>query len=745
MIRRVLDELPETLDETYERTLLGIEKEKREFAHRLFQCLVVAVRPLHIDELAEVLAIRFDNGQLPRHHVDWRSEDGREAVLSACSSLIAVVNVDGSPFVQFSHFSVKEFLTSDRLACSPENLSRFHVIPHSAHTILAQASLCVLLHLGNGIDRKGIEGFPFAQYAAEHWVSHGQFEDVSSSLQDAMEQLFDPEQPWFATWIWIYDIDYPFRPHMFEAQPVPPEAVPLYYATLCGFRALVEHLIAVHPEYINASGGYYGPPVNAALAKRNVEMALLLLEHDADVDTMDEKDVTALYRASESDHRDIVEFLLDHHAIVNMRSRNGETALAVASKEGHFEIAQILLRHGAFVDLQDDLGWTPLGSASRSGHLDIAELLMQNGAAVDTQDKEGWTPLMKASAGGHLDIALELLDRGAAVNSQSADLLTPLHLASANGYLSIVELLIERLADVEKRDTDEKTPLYWAVRYGHLDIVRLLVKSGSNVNSQDSNGSTPLHSAAQNGHLDVVKLLLELGADVNVRNDTDQISLDLAYASGNRQVAKCLAEQMGVMDSWDNMDVAPLEEMPRNLGTGAALSPGSAENTYTPGSVEGVSLHAASGEGNLDVVRSLLDNGVNVNERDGHHATPLYWASWKGEYEAAKLLIKYGADVNCREKEGWTPLHAASYDGYLEIAQLLLDHGADVNAKQQELSTPLHIASWNGHIDIARLLLERGAHVHARDIEGRTPSRLASGKGERDIVQLLLEYDGGRG
>src|ERR1700730_10960499 len=73
VIRRALDELPEALDETYERTLLGIEKEKREFAHRLFQCLTVAVRPLRVDELAEVLAIRFESGQLLRYHEDWRS------------------------------------------------------------------------------------------------------------------------------------------------------------------------------------------------------------------------------------------------------------------------------------------------------------------------------------------------------------------------------------------------------------------------------------------------------------------------------------------------------------------------------------------------------------------------------------------------------------------------------------------------------------------------------------------------
>ena len=786
VIRRALDELPETLDETYERTLLGIEKEKREFAHRLFKCLVVAFRPLHIDELAEVLAIRFDDGQLPRHHVDWRTEDGQEAVLSACSSLIAVVNVDGSPVVQFSHFSVKEFLTSDRLAYSTENLSRFYVLPHSAHTILAQASLSVLLHLGNRVDKKKIEEFPFARYAAEHWVGHGQFEDVSSNLWDAMVRLFDPEQPSFATWIWIYDIDHPFRPHMLEAHPVPPEAVPLYYAILCSFRALVEHLIAVHPEDVNARGGYYGAPVNAALAKRNVEMALLL-EHDADPNTMNEGKVTALYRASESGHRDIVKFLLEHHANVDMRCVFGETALMVAAKEGHFEVAQILLRHGAIVDSLDDLDWTPLKLASRYGHLDIVELLIQNGAAVDTQDKDGWTPLKSAARSGHLDIVQlliqngaavdtqdkdgmtplieasgrgfsdierctgylkivrELLDHGAAVNAQSMELSTPLHFASANGHLSIVELLIERHADVERRSEDQQTPLGWAARYGQLDVVRLLVKCGSNVNSQDSDGSTPLHTAAHKGHLDIVKLLIESGADVNVKNGRDMVPLDLACASGNRQIAIYLAENMGIMDSWDGMDTAQLEERPQNLGADAALSPGSKENTYASDSVEGISLHTASQEGNLDVVRSLLGYGADVNGRSGRHQTPLYLASRSGEREVARLLIKCGADVNCREKEGWTPLHIASRFGYLEIAQLLLDHGADVNATEQSLSTPLHLASWNNHVGIARLLLNRGAHVHVRDIEGRTPSRLASGRGERDIVQLLSMYDGGRG
>ena len=180
-VGRALDELPESLDETYERSLLGIEKERREFAHRLFQCLTVAIRPLRVDELAGVLAICFCPGQLPQYHAAWRLDDAQEAVLSTCSSLISVVNVDGWPVVQFSHFSVKEFLISDRLAKykSTDEISRFHVLPLSAHTIIAQASLTVLLHLGNHVDKDSIKNFPFAQYAAQHWVDHGRFEGVS--------------------------------------------------------------------------------------------------------------------------------------------------------------------------------------------------------------------------------------------------------------------------------------------------------------------------------------------------------------------------------------------------------------------------------------------------------------------------------------------------------------------------------------------------------------------------------------
>jgi hypothetical protein len=157
-----------TLDGTYERVLLEIEPKNREDTYRLLQCLSVAARPLRVQELAEVLAIQFEVGKPPQYHSEWRLEDAQYAVLSAYSSLISNVNVDESPFVQCSHFSVREFLTSDRLAQAGGDLSRFHILPQSAHTILAQACLCTLLQLDDQVDKTRMKGFPLSLYAARH-------------------------------------------------------------------------------------------------------------------------------------------------------------------------------------------------------------------------------------------------------------------------------------------------------------------------------------------------------------------------------------------------------------------------------------------------------------------------------------------------------------------------------------------------------------------------------------------------
>jgi hypothetical protein len=133
-------------------------------------------------------------------------------VLSACSTLISIIiDVEGSKIVQFSHFSVKGFLTSDRHGLQTtdvENVRQYSTTFRwnpAAHTLLAQACLTVLLELDENVDRKRLETFVLAFYAAEHLVDHAKFQNVISQIQVTMEHLFNPMKPHFRAWIWIHN------------------------------------------------------------------------------------------------------------------------------------------------------------------------------------------------------------------------------------------------------------------------------------------------------------------------------------------------------------------------------------------------------------------------------------------------------------------------------------------------------------------------------------------------------------
>ena len=241
-VRRTLNELPESLDETYERILKEIKKPNKAHTRRVLQCLVVAIRPLRVAELAEVLAVNFDDADgIPKLNADWRWEDQELALLIACSSLIAIVGAGKSRVVQFSHFSVREFLTSSRLATATGEVSDYHIDLARAHTALAQACLGVLLQMRHRVDRYTPEDHPLSQYAAQHWATHTQFENVSSHLMRGMEYLFDRGKSHFEVWRTLWDIDTkPTFGAFFYRLSNSRYSVgsPLYYAALCGFHIL---------------------------------------------------------------------------------------------------------------------------------------------------------------------------------------------------------------------------------------------------------------------------------------------------------------------------------------------------------------------------------------------------------------------------------------------------------------------------------------------------------------------------
>ena len=415
-IRKALNELPITLDETYSRTLECIPKEKTRHAHRLFQCLIAAIRPLRVEELAEIFAIEFDSKEGPNLVEGWREEDPEEAVLAACSSLISIVDVKDSKIVQFSHFSVEEFLTSERLATSNiGNISCYHIPLESAHSTLARVCLTVLLHLDDRIDEKRLGTFPLAPYAGQHWIGHAKFGNIASELGDAMECLFDPKKPHLAVWIWIYDVDDSYGRSTVDLaeHPPPPVATPLYYAAFCGLSALVRRLITSHAEDANAKCGRRGTPLHGACLGGQLECMRVLLESGADIGAQDDEGFAVLHIASEDGKVEVVGLLLQHNADVNAKTKyeTDRTPLIYASASGHVRVAQLLLEHGADINAGDEDGDTALGWASVNGNLNVVRLLLGHGADVNIGGT--WTPFKAAAEHGHVEIAQLLLEHGA--------------------------------------------------------------------------------------------------------------------------------------------------------------------------------------------------------------------------------------------------------------------------------------------------------------------------------------------
>jgi len=453
-----MEELPDSLDETYSRILREIRKPNEGHARRMLQCLVGAVRPLRVAELAEVLAFDFSGEGIPKLNPDWRWEDHEEAVMSTCSSLVMIVDDKGecehesddglddesadegddgfkddsedededesesddgnkdksedSRIVQFSHFSVKEFLMSDRLAESSRPVSHYHVEPEAAHTILAQACLGILLRLDDRVDRDKIKNFPFAEYAARHWVEHARFKGVSSHIKDGMECLFDADKPHLSAWLWIYNEDRIYLgKSMATMFPEKLEANPLYYAAVFGFRDLTARLLTEHPEGVHVKGGSQVTPFHAS----------------------------AYY--------------------------------------GSTDVFSLLVEYFPNLDLKDYLGRTPLHLASFRGHVGIGKQLLDHGVDVNAHDDIGWTPLWIAACHGQVAFARMLLENGAMTNKTYPTTRTPLHGASARGHVEVVRLLLEHGADPTECDVFGRTPSETALGYRQLEVVQLLSQS----------------------------------------------------------------------------------------------------------------------------------------------------------------------------------------------------------------------------------------------------------------------------
>ena len=581
-IRQALEELPESLDGTYARILQDIDKANWKYAHRIFQCVAVASRPLCVKELGEFLAFDFDAGPTPAFRADWRPEDPLNSILSTCSSLLAVVKLADLEVIQFSHFSVKEFLVSTRLAETKDPISHYHVSTTPAHTLVAQACLGTLLHLDENITSDSLEDFPLTDYAAEYWVDHARFEKVSANTQVGMKHLFDPRKRHISVWLWIFDPDAPWCRHQRSTHPPQPRESCLYYAALFGFHQLI---------------------------------AFLVVECSQDVDAMDSNHQwTPLHVASRAGHVEFARVLVGHGADVNAQGQYKSTPLHLASQRGHVDFAWLLVEHGADVDSQDDIQCTPLHLALKCGHVDLARVLVELGADVNAKDSYEWAPLHQALKGRHVEFALVLVERGADVTAQNDFKSTPLHIALDGGHVEFARMLIERGADVNVQDYNKSTPLHFALEGGHVEFAQVLIEHDAFVNAQDGRRSTPLHLALDGGHVGFSQVLIEHGADVNAKDHYKSTPLHLASQGGHLELARVLVEHGADVNSQNDYRSTP--------------------------------LHLASRGGHVEIARVLVEHGANVNAQDFLGFTPSQRASRREYHRIMKLFLAHGAEEN---------------------------------------------------------------------------------------------------
>ena len=119
---------------------------------------------------------------------------------------------------------------------------------------------------------------------------------------------------------------------------------------------------------------------------------------------------------------------------------------------------------------------------------------------------------------------------------------------------------------------------------------------------------------------------------------------------------------------------------------------------------------------NFAVIKTLLDNGADVNAHDSLGNTVLMYACrFNADKDIVKMLIRYGANVNARDNNWKSVLMYASQNDNLEILKILVQSGANVNAKMEDGTTALIIAAQNNpNIEIVKFLLDSGADIEAR-------------------------------
>ncbi|OBT57822.1 hypothetical protein VE04_01879 [Pseudogymnoascus sp. 24MN13] len=621
-----LDSLSENVNDYYKMSIERIERmseaRDKDIINIILKWVYFAKRPLRVDEICHILAVKPKNTSATRLRRIVESNAGSwlQTFIDRSAGLLTIR--EESQIVSVAHPTVQEYLKTLEAT-----------LLSTAEQEISERRICFRV---DPIYQR-LSEFPFVEYASIFWGDHlrGKPEE-NTALQDLALDFLKNEQL---------------------------------------LSSSVQ--IALVSPAIDRSDGMLGIYSGQRFFGRDAP------ENGTGIEERGNDGDTALYQASLMGHEPAVNLLLDKGADINAQGGDFNNALQAASHGGHSRVVKLLLERGANVNAKGGSyreHLSALFSASLAGHVQVVIALLNAGAEVDASRGDSENPLRAAAAEGHTAIVKILLDKGANINARSGNWQgNALSVASRRGHIGVVKLLLQNKApkvEVNLKDRFGYDALHAATRSGHEAIVGLLIESGADVNA---NGS--LKEASLLERMGIVKLLLQNGADVN-GDKRWGYPLQAAAGSGHEAIVALLLEKGanvnapgGDADYAGNALQAACYEgceatVRLLLKNGADVN--TQRETYRLNTKNMFALQFAASQGHVAVAQLLLEEGADVNAEGMHSQTALRAAAKGGHEDMVKLLLKWGATANL-EDERWKKLRVSHRGVEDTVMESILD------------------------------------------------------------------------
>jgi ankyrin repeat protein len=285
-----------------------------------------------------------------------------------------------------------------------------------------------------------------------------------------------------------------------------------------------------------------------------------------------------------------------------------------------------------------------------------------------------------------------LLASGIGPNTADETGVTPLMYSAAFSSMEMMQLLLDWEADINAANNNGSTALILAT--GDSAKVRLLLDRGAAANARNKDGTTALMAAARSRNIEALKDLLARGALAGAPANEASVFAGIAYSREDSRVLDVLAQT--------HLDLKPINaavpgilfmnltntEMARKLLATGAGSGGQLRLGRGPITLPVLGL--AAFHGNVEVVRAMINDGVDPNIRGSRGFTPLMMAA-AGDVpnpDVVRFLIERGAKVQERDENGHTALDWALIRGETPVASILREAGAPAAATLERVPVP---------------------------------------------------------